>query len=90
LRTSRFEDAVTWGGLSAGDICDEKGGILQIAHAEVSGFLLFSDANEEISGCGTLKGAGIDENEAIIFIDHLDHSDEARNLGLRRLRAAEG
>jgi hypothetical protein len=86
----RFNDAVPWRGLSAGNISDEKGGILQIAHAEVSGLFLIPDADEEISGSCALEGGGIDEDEAIVFINHLDDSDNAGNLGLRRLRPAEG
>jgi hypothetical protein len=87
---SRFNDAVAWRGLSASDISNEEGGILQIAHAEVGGLFLFPDADEEISGCSTLEGGGINEDEAIVFINHLDNSDEARNLGLRSLRTAKG
>jgi hypothetical protein len=86
----RFNDAVPWRGLSAGNISDEKGGILQIAHAEVSGLFLIPDADEEISGPCALEGGGIDEDEAIVFINHLDDSDNAGNLGLRSLRPAEG
>jgi hypothetical protein len=85
----RFDDAVAWGRVSAGDISNEKGGILQSAHAEVGGLLLIPDGDEEISGSGALKGGGIDENETIVFINHFDDSDEAWDLGLRRRRTAE-
>ena len=71
----RFDDAVPWRRLSAGNISNEKGRILEIAHAEVSGLFLISDADEEISGRCALKGGGINEDEAIIFINHLDDSD---------------
>ena len=85
-----FNDPVPWCGLSAGDIGDEKGGILQIAHAEIGGFLLIPDADEEISGSRTLEGGRIDEDKAIVFINHLDDPDEVRNLGLGSLRSAGG
>ncbi len=86
----RLDDAIPWEGLSAGDIGDEKGWILQRAHAEVGGLLLISDADEEIADSCALEGGGINEDEAIVFINHLDDSDEARNLGLRSLRLARG
>ena len=86
----RFDDAVAWRRVAAGDISNEKGRILQSAHAEVGGLLLIPDADEEISGSGALKGGGIDEDETIVFINHLDDSDEAWDLGLRRLWRAEG
>ena len=85
----RFDDAVPWRRFSAGDISDEKGRILQIAHAKIGGLLLIPDADEEISGGCSLEGGGINEYEAIVFIDHLDDSDDAGNLGLGSLRAAE-
>ena len=85
-----FDDAVPWGGLSAGNIGDEKGRIFQIAHAEVGGLFLIADADEEISGSGALEGGGIDEDEAIVFINHLDDADEAGHLSLGRLRPPEG
>ena len=81
----RFDDAVAWRRVAAGDISNEKGRILQSAHAEVGGLLLIPDADEEISGSGALKGGGIDEDETIVFINHFDDSDEAWDLGLRRL-----
>ena len=87
---SRFNDAVSWRGLSAGNISNQKGGILQIAHAKVSGLFLIPDADEEISGSCALEGGGIDEDEAIVFINHLDDADEAGHLGLGRLRPPEG
>lgn len=86
----RFDDAVAWRRVAAGDISNEKGRILQSAHAEVGGLLLIPDADEEISGSGALKGGGIDEDETIVFINHFDDSDEAWDLGLRRLWSAEG
>lgn len=87
---SGFNDAVAWGGLSAGNIGDEKRRIFQIAHAEVGGLFLIPDADEEISGSGALEGSGIDEDEAIVFINHLDDADEAGHLSLGRLRPPEG
>jgi hypothetical protein len=86
----RFNDAVPWRGLSAGNIGNEKGRIFQIAHAEVGGLFLIPDADEEISGPGALKGGGIDEDEAIVFINHLDDADEAGHLSLGSLRPPEG
>jgi hypothetical protein len=85
----RLNDAVSGRGLPAGNISNEKGRILQSAHAEVAGLLLIPDGDEEISGSGALKGGGINENETIVFINHFDDSDEAWDLGLRRLRTAE-
>jgi hypothetical protein len=86
----RFNDAVPWRGLSAGNIGNEKGRIFQIAHAEVGGLFLIPDADEEISGPGALEGGGIDEDEAIVFINHLDDADEAGHLSLGSLRPPEG
>ena len=85
----RFNDAVPRRGLSAGNISNEERRILQIAHAEVSGLSLIPDADEEISGSCALEGGGIDEDKSIVFINHLDDSDNAGNLGLRRLRPAD-
>jgi hypothetical protein len=87
-RRLRFQDAITWRGGSAGDICDEKGGIVQGAHAEVGGLLLIPDADEKVPGPRSLKCSRIDEDKSVVFIDHLDHSDEAGNFGLGSSRPA--
>ena len=65
-----------------------KGGFFRCAHAEVGGFLLIPDADEEVAGFGALEGGGIDQDEAIFFIDRFDDSDEAGDLSGRRLGLA--
>jgi hypothetical protein len=87
-RRLRFKDAITWQRGSAGDIRDEKGGIVQGAHAEIGGLFLIPDADEKVPGSRSLKRGRIDEDKSVVFINHLDHSDEPGDLGLRSWRPA--
>ena len=81
---SGLADAVARGGSSAGDVSDEEGGIFQITHAQIGGFLLIADTDQKVAGFRALEGGRIDEDEAILFADGFDDSDEAWDLSLGR------
>ncbi len=80
---SRFKDAIACRRVTAGDICDQERRVFQGSHAKVGGFFLVPDADEEVAcRCG-LKGGGIDQDEAIVLIDHFNDSNKTGDLGGR-------
>jgi len=82
---SGFKDAIAGRRSSTGNIGNKEGRIFQGAHTQIGGFFLIFDTYQKVARLSGLECGGINENEAILHVDHFDDSDEAEDLGLGRL-----